>query len=68
MTCIVKWCGFGGDRFSGVRIIGIVQAHPLSAFGAIGDIRHRSPSNNMLAPGAFMGLEAVDLDKFPSSG
>ena len=45
----------------------MVQAHPLPALGALGDLRCQSPSKNMSALGAFVGPDAGDLDKFPLS-
>ena len=45
----------------------MVQAHPLSALGALGDLRCQSPSKNLSVLGTFVGLDAGDLDKFPLS-
>ena len=42
----------------------MVQAHPLSALGALGDLRCQIPSKNMTSLGAFVGPDAGDLDKF----
>ena len=43
----------------------MVQAHPLSALGALGDIRCQSPSKNMSGLDTFVGPYAGDLDKSP---
>ena len=43
----------------------MVQAHPLSALGALGDLRYQSPSKNMSALAAFVGPDTGDLDNFP---
>ena len=58
MACIVRWRGCGGDEFHGVGSIRIVQAHYLLEIGALGDIGRRSPSNNTLELGAFVGPDA----------
>ena len=46
----------------------MVQAHPLSEICVLGYLRCQSLSKNMLAFGAFLGPDAVDLDKFPLNG
>ena len=48
----------------GVGNIIMVQAHPLSALVAIGDLRCQSPSKNKSAFSAFIGPDARDLDQF----
>ena len=52
------WRGCGDDGVSGIRSIGSVQAHPLLALGALGDIGRQISSNNMLELGAFVGPDA----------
>ena len=68
VTCIVRWRECGGDRFSGVGSIGIIQSHPMSELVSLGDIGLQSPSKNLLALGAFMGPDAGAIERFPSSG
>ena len=46
----------------------MVQSHPLLTLGALGYLRCQSPSKNMSVLGAFVGLEAGNLDKFPCEG
>ena len=38
MTYIVRWSGHGGYMVRGVGSTRIVQAHPLSPFGALMDV------------------------------
>ena len=45
----------------------MIQAHPLSALGALEDLRCQSPSKNLSTLGAFVGPDAGDLDKFTLS-
>ena len=64
VTYIVRWHGHGGDRVRGVGSIIIIQAHLLSALGALGDLGCWSPNKNMSAFGVFMGPDMVYFDKF----
>ena len=46
----------------------MVQAHPLSALGALAGLRCQSPSKNLSALGAFVGPDLGDIDEFPLRG
>ena len=60
--------GHGGDGVHEVSNIIMVQAHPLSALGALGDLRCQIPSIILSTLGAFVGTDLGDLDKSPLSG
>ena len=62
------WCGCGGDEVHGVGMIVIVQTNVMLELGALRDIVRQSPDNNLFELGAFLGLDAGALEKFPSIG
>ena len=52
----------------GVGSVIIIQAHPLSALGALGYTEHKNTSKNLSAIGAFVGPYAGALNKSSLSG